>query len=205
LAKPRTTSKRRPALAVAGFILLGLALALLIFGAPLLGKRTAEDAADLPQISTTAVVVGASADALQPLSVGDRAHNFTLPDVNGNDITLSDFAGQPVVVNFWATWCPPCRVEMPELQNAFDTYRDQDLVVLAVNAQEGQPQVSAFFEEMGFTLPALLDSDGQVGNAYGTPGLPSTFFINPSGEVTAVHRGLLTADQIESYLAPILP
>ena len=205
LAAPRSASKRRPALAVAGFFLLGLALALLIFGAPLLSSRMAADVVDLPQIPMTAAAAGAPAGALNPLSVGDKAHDFTLPDVYGNNVALSDFAGQPVVVNFWATWCAPCRIEMPELQNAYNTYRDQDLVVLAVNAQEGEPQVRAFFEEMGFTLPALLDGDGQVGRAYGTPGLPSTFFIDRSGEVTAVHRGLLTAGQIETYLAQILP
>ncbi len=205
LAEPHTSSKRRVTLAVAGIFLLGLALALLIFGAPLLGGQADDDALDLPQIPTTAAAAGSSAAALNPLSVGDKAHDFTLSDVNGRDVSLSDFTGQPVVVNFWATWCPPCRLEMPELQNAYDTYRDQGLVVLAVNAQEAEPQVRAFFEEMGFTLPALLDSDGQVGRAYGTPGLPSTFFIDRSGAVTAVHRGLLTAGLIETYLAQILP
>jgi cytochrome c biogenesis protein CcmG/thiol:disulfide interchange protein DsbE len=205
LAEPHTSSKRRVALAVAGFSLLGLALALLIFGAPLLGSGADDDVLDLPQISTTAAAAGSSIAAVSPLAVGDKAHDFTLSDANGSDVSLSDFAGQPVVVNFWATWCPPCRLEMPELQNAYDTYRDQGLVVLAVNAQETEPQVRAFFDEMGFTLPALLDSDGQVGRAYGTPGLPSTFFIDGSGEVTAVHRGLLTAGLIETYLAQILP
>lgn len=185
--------------------MLGVALALLLFGGPLLSNPSGAEAVTLPQIPTTAADPGLIDSYQNPLVVGDKAYNFTLRDLEGNDIALSDYAGQPVVVNFWATWCAPCRIEMPELQSAYKTYQDQNLVILAVNAQEEAPQVRAFFEELGFSFKPLLDSDGQVGRAYGAPGLPSTFFINRSGEVTAVHRGILTGEQIDEYVAQILP
>lgn len=203
--KPQTKSNRNIILVMAGFFLLGMALALFLFGGSFLDNFSGEEPADMPQITSPGQGTKASNLAINTLVAGDRAADFSLLDLDGNVVSLHDFAGQPVVINFWATWCAPCRIEMPELQNAYDTYQDQDLVILAVNAQEEEQHVREFFAELGLTFPALLDSDGQVGGAYGAFGLPSTYFVNRSGEVTAVHRGILSEDQIEVYLAQILP
>ena len=119
---------------------------------------------------------------------------------------MSDFAGRPVIVNFWATWCPPCRLEMPDFQRIYEAHEDDGLVILAVNEAERPEKVSDFFyDEMGFSYTPLLDEDAAVGAAYGAVGLPSTFFVNGSGEVTAVHRGGLTTSQLEHYLTEIIP
>ena len=125
----------------------------------------------------------------------------SLPDLDGRQVTLAEFQGKPVVINFWATWCPPCRLEMPEFQRAYEAYQEDDLVILAVNAAE-QPEVvrSFFYDQMGYTFTPLLDEEGQVAEVFGAIGLPSTYFVNAAGEVTAVHRGALTQAQLQSYL-----
>lgn len=205
-AASQPASDRKIILAVGGFFLLGLALALLLFGGPLLGNLTGVKPVTLPQIPTTALGEEDLRNTyVNPLVVGEKAYDFSLRDLDGNDVALSDFAGQPVIINFWATWCAPCRLEMPELQKAYEAYQEQDLVILAVNAQEEEQHVGDFFAELGLTFRPLLDSDGQVGRAYGALGLPSTYFIDGSGEVTAVHRGILTEEQIEAYVVQILP
>jgi peroxiredoxin len=202
--------KHNPLLLIAGLFVLGIALALLLFGGRLFDRgSSAEETADLVQIPALSGVnregvplpVGGA-----PLNVGDTAHNFTLPDLDGNQVTLSDFEGKPVIVNFWATWCPPCRLEMPEFQRIYEEYEDDGLVILAVNQAERPETASAFFrDEMGFSYTSLLDEEAAVGEAYGAVGLPATFFVDRRGEVTAVHRGILTREQIESYLEEIIP
>jgi peroxiredoxin len=94
---------------------------------------------------------------------------------------------------------------MPELQQAQQDYEAQNLVVLTVNESESAEQVRDFFDELGLTMPAVLDSDGDVGNAYGAAFLPSTIFINPDGIITAMHRGIISRSQIDGYLLRTLP
>ncbi len=128
------------------------------------------------------------------------APDFSMPLLGTEEtVTLSGLAGKPVVVNFWATWCPPCRHEMPWIQAVYDGYRDQGLVVLAVNAGEKVSQdqapatVSAFVEMMSITFPVLfadLDSSIEVQRAYSVGGLPATYFVDPSGTVVDVHTGM---------------
>ncbi|MFL7837666.1 MAG: TlpA family protein disulfide reductase [Candidatus Promineifilaceae bacterium] len=202
--EPQITSSRNILLVMGGFSLLGIALALLLFGGPLLDLFKDETPAELPQIPAANSDLESN-PAGNVLAAGDPATEFVLPDLEGNDVSLSEFAGRPLLINFWATWCAPCRIEMPELQNAHDTYQDQGLVVLAVNSQEDEQQVREFIDELGLTFIPLLDSQDMVGRAYGVNGLPSTYFIDKSGVVTAVHKGILSEDQIEAYLKQILP
>ena len=137
--------------------------------------------------------------------VGDPAPDFELIEAgSGNMLRLSDFRGRPVLVNFWATWCAPCRTEMPALEEAAATYRDAGLQVLAVNFGESQPAVLAFAGELSLQLPLLLDSDGAVQQSYRVPGYPSSYFIDRQGRVAAVHLGILTEDQLSARLATIL-
>jgi peroxiredoxin len=199
------SSNRGMLLAMGGFFLLGIALVLLLFSGPLLDGFKAETPANLPQIPAAVENLKDGNPAVNALVTGDQAAEFTLSDLEGNNVSLSDFVGQPLMVNFWATWCAPCRLEMPELQKSQETHRDEGLVVLAVNAQEDPQQVREFIDELGLTFTPLLDSDGAVGRAYGVLGLPSTYFVEPSGVVSAVHRGILSEKQIETYLAQILP
>ena len=103
-----------------------------------------------------------------PLAVGDLAYNFTLQDLDGNEVNLEALHGRPVVVNFWASWCAPCRVEMPELEAAFQAYQEDDLVILALDQEESPEVVHEFFiEEMGLTFTPVLDSEGSISELYG--------------------------------------
>lgn len=142
-------------------------------------------------------------DGLPGIQVGESAPPFTLPDLSGNNVSLADFAGRPVIVNFWATWCAPCRIEMPEFETAFQTYGDDGLVILALNQDESAEIVSQYFyDEMQLSFTPLLDTRFGVAAEYGAVGIyPSTYFVAPDGTVTAVHRGPVTLDVIELHLA----
>jgi len=139
------------------------------------------------------------------LAVGDAAWNFETTDVNGNPVSLADFAGQPIIINYWASWCGPCRIEFPHLQEAYNEYQDEGVVLLAVNQQEDSATAIDYFRELGLTFTPVLDEDGEIGRQYQIGRtLPTTFFINAEGEVSVVHRGPMTFGQIEGYLADTL-
>jgi cytochrome c biogenesis protein CcmG/thiol:disulfide interchange protein DsbE len=203
-AQKERPKERNPLLLAGGLFVLGVALAMLLFGGRLFGSGQVPEAVVFEQIPSAGVVNREDVplpDRGAPLNVGDVAHDFSLSDLDGNRVALSDFRGKPVIINFWATWCPPCRLEMPELQRAYEAYAEDDLVILAVNEAEQSEVVSSFFyEQMGYTFTPLLDEEGQVAEAYGAIGLPASFFVDAAGEVTAVHRGLLTQGQLEQYL-----
>lgn len=204
---------RNPLLILGGFIVLGLALTLVIFGGSLFGNNvepTAEPQGSiLEQVPAFEGAEGLTNDLPTgggPLEVGSLAYDFVLNDVDGNVVQLSEFAGQPVIINFWATWCAPCRIEMPELEAAFHTYQDDNLVILALDQQESGEDVASFFEELGLSFTAVLDDEGTVSELYGVANiLPTTFFINGEGEVTAIHRGPMVQSQIDGYLADTIP
>ena len=114
---------------------------------------------------------------------GFLAPDFALKTPEGETIQLSDFRGQPVLVNLWATWCPPCRAEMQTLETVYNDYKDQGFIVLAVNmtSQDDPQAVLPFVTERGLTYPILLDDKGEIAKAYQMKSLPSSFFINRDG------------------------
>jgi peroxiredoxin len=114
---------------------------------------------------------------------GDIAPDFLLQNMAGDEERLSDYRGQPVVLNFWATWCAPCRKEMPQFVRAYDDYRDEGLVIIALNQQESESIIRPFIEDYGVRFPVLIDRDGDVGREYRTNGYPETFFIDADGIV----------------------
>lgn len=191
---------RSPFLFLGGAILLGLAAALLIFGGGLFRQ---EDSVlqQIPPGSGKVKVAQLSPDSDILLEVGDTARNFTLQDLEGNTVGLEDFRGKPVLINFWATWCAPCRLEMPALQAAQDAHQEDGLVVLAVNDQQTPEEVSRFIDELGLSLTTLVDQEGTVSTLYNVFNFPTTYFVNGDGVITAVHRGMLDEAQIEEYLS----
>ncbi len=138
---------------------------------------------------------------------GFLAPDFTLQTPEGETISLSDFRGQAVLVNLWATWCPPCRAEMPAIQKLYDEYKDQGLVVLGVNMtyQDNAQAVVPFAQENGLTFPILIETTGEVAGKYELRSLPSSFFIDRQGIIQEVVIGgpmseALLRTRIESIL-----
>jgi peroxiredoxin len=124
--------------------------------------------------------------------IGGQAPDFTLLSVDGKAVRLSDFRGKSVVLNFWATWCPPCRKEFPELVALYNANKDRGLVVLGINLQEPPDQVRKFAQEYGATFPIVIDIDADVAGQYRLLGLPMTWFIDPQGILRAQQVGVLT-------------
>ncbi len=133
--------------------------------------------------------------------------DFAAHDLNGNPVRFSDYRGKIIVLNFWAIGCPPCRIEMPDLEAAYQEYRDQGVVILAVNVVDSPPDIIAFAQEYGLTFPILRDTKHEAVSAFnvaraGLITLPTTFFVDRQGQVRhrqvgAVSRGFV-AQQIES-------
>jgi peroxiredoxin len=120
---------------------------------------------------------------------GRLAPDFLLETLGGGEARLSDFRGQPVVINFWARWCRPCRIEMPHLVQAYDRYRDDGLVIIGLNMQEGRAVIQPFVDDFGMEFPVLMDRTGRVGDVYRLLGLPTTIFIDRDGVIRSVFRG----------------
>ncbi|NOY97760.1 MAG: TlpA family protein disulfide reductase [Chloroflexi bacterium] len=116
---------------------------------------------------------------------------FTLQTLDGKSATISDLRGQVVLINFWASWCPPCRAEMPAIQNTYEEYREQGFTVLAVNmtAQDQLSDVTQFVSEYSLTFPILLDPDGSVAQTYQVRSLPTSFFVGRDGVIREVVIG----------------
>ncbi len=133
------------------------------------------------------------------------APDWALESLDGDRLTLSGLRGQVVVLNFWATWCPPCRNEMPAIEEVYRTYRDQGLAVMAINVQEAEQQTRAFVDEMGLTFPVLPDRDGSVSTIYRVTSLPTTFVIDRAGTIREIAvGGPLSRAYIASTVAPLL-
>ncbi len=144
----------------------------------------------------------APADAASGAVVGRPAPDFALRTLAGDEVRLSDLQGRVVVLNLWATWCEPCKVEMPLLQ-ALAVRHPDDLVVLGVNYGEEPATVAAFVDEYGLTFPILLDPQHQVVRLYAVRGLPTTVFIDAQGVVRGVHLGALDEAALRKYLRPL--
>jgi thiol-disulfide isomerase/thioredoxin len=130
------------------------------------------------------------------------APDFTLTSIDKELVTLSQFRGTPIVVNFWATWCPPCRDEMP-LFDAYAEKHEESLVILAVNSGESAQDVEPFTVNFGNELVFLLDIENEVGNLYQVRGLPTTYFIDAEGVLQSMHIGALSEPLLRSYLEKI--
>jgi thiol-disulfide isomerase/thioredoxin len=107
--------------------------------------------------------------------------DFALKDLDGNMIKLSDYRGKVVFLNFWTTWCPDCRIEMPSMEKLYRKFKNRDFTIVTINLQESAEDVKVFFESLQLTFPALLDSDGNVGRLFGIRSIPTTFILNQKG------------------------
>jgi peroxiredoxin len=136
-----------------------------------------------------------------PPIVGRPAPDFALRDTSGKLVKLSDFRGKVVWVNFWATWCRPCKQELPDIQQLYDEKNEDGLVVLAVNYQDAPDRAVSYFQDNGLSVPMLLDREGEVYKQYRLQGLPDSFFLDREGNIAALQFGLVTEKKGRERLA----
>jgi cytochrome c biogenesis protein CcmG/thiol:disulfide interchange protein DsbE len=145
---------------------------------------------------------GFSRDAryIQSPLVASQAPPFALMLFDGNKIRLEDFRGKVVLINFWASWCVPCRAEAVALENAWQKYKDRAVVFVGINIQDKEEDARAFMKEFGITYLNGRDASGKIAVDYGVWGIPETFFIDPQGRITYKHAGELKAPIIGAKL-----
>lgn len=125
---------------------------------------------------------------------GSKAHDFTLSDINGNKIILSEMKGKVVMIEFWATWCPPCRQSIPDLNMIFNKYKDRGFVLLAISLDKGsdaESLIRSFMKEYPMAYTVLLDN-GDTGRKYGVSSIPTSFIIDKAGRIANKHIGYST-------------
>lgn len=128
---------------------------------------------------------------------GQPAPDFVLAGLDARPVRLSDFRGQVVMLNFWAAWCVPCKVEMPGMEAVYRDLKGQGFVVLAVNLQDERDVARRFVEDVKVSFPIALDGDGSVARQYRLTGLPTSFFIDREGRVADINTGVVTRGQVE--------
>lgn len=143
------------------------------------------------------ILMGICGMAARPPLVGSPAPEITLKNLQGQEVRLSDFRGKVVLLNFWATWCKPCKEEMPAMQASYDKLRDEGFVVLAVNELEDTEKVAEHIRAHHHTFPVVMDHSNSVANRYGVVGLPASFLIDRQGIVREhIFGSLLTEERI---------
>jgi len=168
-------------------------------------RRSAEP---LILLSAAAIVLAALAYGLTargpgPLSEGP-APDFTLGLFDGGQLSLSELRGQVVVVNFWASWCPPCRDEAPIFEATWRRYRERGVTFVGVNSKDTEPPARAFIEEFGITYPSGPDLHNRIAGLYHVQGVPETYIITPEGEIAEVFIGSPTEAQLTAVLDRLL-
>ena len=190
-----------------------LAFAVVIVGASVLYNRLSSEVS-LGGLATVAQETAAPEETAVPGETaaeteaqGSEAPDFTVYDLEGNAHKLSDFRGKPVLLNFWASWCGPCQMEMPDFQKFYESHGDKVNFVI-VNLTDGQQETvesaSAFIEEKGYTFPVYYDTDIDAAAKYGVSAVPVSYFIDAEGYFVAWAQGALSADMLQQGMDMLL-
>ncbi len=143
-------------------------------------------------------------ETVRPARPGSAIGDFQLPDLNGDPVRLSDYSGMTVLINTWATWCPPCRAEMPDLVEFYQNHRHQNFVILAINAGESAAKAGAFAGQIGVEFPVLLDTNYRVLDSLGIQSYPTSILIGPDGLVQKIKIGMFLPGELEEEIGPFL-
>jgi peroxiredoxin len=170
--------------------------------------RDASSAAISLVVALTLVGAGCAAEESSE-AAGESARqapDFSLPDLNGGTVALSDYRGQVVIVDFWATWCPPCYFQVPELNKLQHAHSERgDVVIIGVSVDvEGAAVVKPWIEEQGVDYTVVL-GDEQLAHEFGAVGFPTMAIVGPDGRIEALHVGLVEYQELEEAVAPLLP
>lgn len=150
------------------------------------------------------VLFSGSAQAVSPSAIiGKPAPAFDLEKPDGGRISLASLKGSVVILTFWATWCAPCKVEMPTLEEAYKKHGGKGVTVVGVNFQQEKPQIKKFTESNKLTFPIAMDVDGKTADAYNIPGLPTTFFIGADGVLAGYHEGIVKPELLEEWIGKL--
>ena len=136
--------------------------------------------------------------------VGKTAPSFVAPKVGGQLVSLENYKNKPLVLNFWASWCPPCRDETPGMERIWRKYEDQGVVILGINVQDGEKEAERYISEFGVTFSNALDLDGSITVDYGVTGLPVTFFIDNDSVVTGRWVGSISEDRLDNWVSNLI-
>ncbi len=141
------------------------------------------------------------------LAAGDQAPNFKLErlDAEGETLELNELQGKGVMINFWATYCEPCKEEMPFMDQLYQEYKDQGIEIVAVSVDSNEFVINNFYNRLGLTFPSVHDKNSTVMDAYQIVPLPTSYFLNPDGTINRVVKGPLTLERLEGYLQEIMP
>lgn len=180
-----------------------LALILLLSGASILYNRMSE--ANLPVENTKPAETQASQeDETEPMMAPD----FIVLDREGEEVSLSDFIGKPVILNFWASWCGPCKSEMPEFEAAYQKYREE-IQFMMVNLTDGNRETvetaAEYIAGEGYTFPVFFDTESDAAITYGATSIPVTYFVDAEGHLVAYGSGALSGEILQSGMEMILP
>jgi len=152
------------------------------------------------------VMAGCSPSSAQGVEVGNLAPDFQLQNLDGQTVSLGNLQGKPVLINFWATWCPPCRSEMPYIQEVYEEWVNRGLVVLALNIGESSSKVEEFMQNHNLSFIVLLDTKQDIAQRYNITGIPTTFFIDKDGIIQDKIIGAFqNKTQIENRLSKVIP
>ncbi len=178
------------------------ALILLVIGGLFVQREILTDDSESAVLQDTVVELGLLDD--RSVKLGEPVPDFALLDLSGNVVRLSDFLGRTVVLNFWASWCPPCRAEMPDFLEVYEQRLPQDdFVIVAVDklVEDTRGAVDDFVQEFGLTFPIVFDASDKVFQHYGVRGLPSTFFIDRNGVLRSKNLGPIFGDLLPDGIA----
>lgn len=137
---------------------------------------------------------------LLPIEIGAKAPDFTLENLNGEKLSLEDYRGKNVLINFWTTWCRFCVKEMPDFQKFYDEYKDNDFTILAVNLGETKSKITEFMEQNGYNFPVLLDTNGEVGVSYMVSGIPASYIVDKEGIIRTIKVGPISYSEIKQII-----
>ncbi len=168
--------------------------------------RGAAGASSAMRVAFAALIALAASTAPAALAPASAAPDFTLHAMDGPNLRLKEQRGRVVMVNFWATWCGPCRQEMPQLNRLYEKYKASGFVLLGVNVDDDQRKAAEVASKLGVTFPVLLDTDKAVSKLYDLSTMPSTVLIDRDGKIRYVHRGYLTGyeDNYEKQIRELL-
>ena len=173
------------------WIILALVLVLVMVGASMLYNSLSEEYR-MDNLATQAPTEGERKDYSAP--------DFTVQDIDGNEVSLSDFFGKPIVLNFWASWCGPCKSEMPDFEELYKAYGD-DIHFLMVNLTDGSQETvesaSGYISGQGYTFPVYYDTDMEAAMTYGVYAVPQTYFIDGDGNIVTYAQGALPASSLQ--------